>query len=193
MTNIVLYGDGLICPPHGYGETFADLLALRCPSAAVQTFQTGGEALDLDAGLKGAAFHVIGKAPDLVFLNFGHSDLVKKNPVEKMAASMALLLQLLIAKTQANIVFASCFPTFLSEEFRENGEAYNSALKPLTSDRAIFLDLNTPILDFLAKHHQNSGEIRALHQNPLRLTSMGRILLAHAALDELLRLKLIIP
>ena len=193
MTNIVLYGDGLICPPQGFGESFADLLTLRCPSAAIQIFQTGGETLDLEAGLKGAAFQVIGKAPDLVFLSFGHSDLLKKTPAEKMAELMSDLLRLLIAKTRANIVFSTCFPNFLSEELRENGRAYNTALQPLTSERAIFLDLNSPILDFLVKHHQNSGEKRALHQNPQRLTSMGRILLAHTALEGLLSRNLIIP
>ena len=186
MKNLVFYGDGLLCPPEGYGEQLMDLLVLRHPEAAFQSFHPGEENLTLDAALKGAAFHVLGKAPDFVYLELGNPDLLKSEEPESMLAALEGLLHLILQKTRAQVAFTSVCEAFLPEESqREKARVYNAGLPSLVRDRVLFLDMNKRVNEFLEKHRKGPGEKRALHQHPLRLTSMGRVFLAQAALENL--------
>ena len=186
MKNLVFYGDGLLCPPNGYGESIMDLLLLQNPESNVQSFHSGETGLLLENALKGAPLHVLGKAPDWVFLGLGLPDLLQSRNPTLMRETLESLLQLILLKTRAEIVFTSIIEAFLPEESqREKAVAYNSSLSSLTGERLLFLDLNASVQLFLEKHRQGSGEKRALHVLPLQLTSMGRVFLSHSALRNL--------
>jgi hypothetical protein len=188
MKNFVFYGDGLLCPPEGYSEQIVDGLVLRHPEAAFQSFHPGEQNLTLEAAFKGAPFHIIGKAPDLVFLGVGSVDVLQSAEPSAMLANLEALLQLIQQKTRASIAFTSVCEAFLPEEsLRERARAYNAGLPALgrSQERLIFLDLNAEVNAFLARHRQGAGEKRALHVLPLRLTSMGRVFLSHTVLENL--------
>ncbi len=176
----------MLCPPEGYGEQLVDLLVLRHPAAAFQSFHPGEESLTLEAAFKGAPLHILGKAPDFVYLALGNADLLESDDPKSMIRSLDALLQLVQQKTKARIAFASVCEAFLPEASqRENAAVYNAGLPALAGDRVSFLDLNTLVNGFLEKHRQGPGEKRALHQAPLQLTSMGRVFLSHAAMENL--------
>jgi len=186
MKNLVFYGDGLLCPPEGYSEQVVDRLVLRHPEAAFQSYHPGEQNLTLEAALKGAPFHVIGKAPDVVFLGIGNADLLHSAEPAAMHAGLEALLQLIQQKTRAHLAFTSVCEAFLPEESqREKARVYNAGLSALAGERAILLDLNGHVNAFLERHRQGAGEKRALHVLPLQLTSMGRIFLSHMAVENL--------
>jgi len=188
MKNLVFYGDGLLCPPEGYSEQLMDGLVLRHPEAALQSFHPGEQHLTLEAAFKGAPFHVIGKAPDFVFLGLGTADLLQSAEPSGMRANLEALLQLIQHKTRAHLAFTSVCEAFLPEESqREKARAYNAGLSALAGngERVSFLDLNSHANAFLEKHRRGAGEKRALHVLPLQLTSMGRVFLSHTALENL--------
>lgn len=186
MKNLVFYGDGLLCPPDGYGENVVDLLVSQNPGAAVQSFHRGETTLTLEAALKGAALHVLGKAPDWVYLGLGTPDFLQSRNPERTRETLDSLLQLILLKTKAKIAFTSVCEAFLPEENqRESARIYNASLPALVNERVLLIDLNSNVHSFLEKHRQGSGEKRALHVLPLQLTSMGRIFLSHVALKNL--------
>ncbi len=186
MKNLVFYGDGLLCPPEGYGEDIVDLLVMQHPETAVQSFHPGEKALTLEAGFKGAPFHVVGKAPDWVYLGLGLADLLHSADPKIMRETLESLLQLILQKTRAQIAFTSVCEAFLPEESqREQAKIYNASLSSLSGERTFFVDLNTSVNQFLEKHRQGPGEKRALHLLPLQLTSMGRVFMSHTALKNL--------
>lgn len=187
MKNLVFYGDGLLCPPEGYGEQIVDLLVLRHPELPFQSFHPGDQNLTLEAALKGAPMSVIGKAPDFVFLGMGNADVLHSSASpETLLKSLESMLHMILQKTRAHIAFTSVCEAFLPEEpQRLAARAYNFALPPLAGDRVHFLDLNQQVNSFLEKHRKGSGEKRALHSHPLGLTSMGRVFLSHVASENL--------
>jgi lysophospholipase L1-like esterase len=186
LKKIVFYGDGLLCNPDGYGEQIADLLTLRHPETAFQSFHYGETELTLQAARKDAALHVLGKAPDWVYLGLGHPDLLLSTSEATMLGHLDDLLKLILQKTRAHIVLASVCEAFLFEEAqKEAARSYNAKLSSLMDERVLFLDLNSRVNEFLIHHRRGSGEKRALHSSPLKLTSMGRVFLSHAALESL--------
>ena len=159
---------------------------MRKPNGAFQSFHLGEESLSLETAEKQAAFHVIGKAPDLIFLGMGHTDLLAGKSSDAMRIAFASLLDLLQAKTQAHIAFASICEAFFPEENqRETARTFNTTLSAFAGPRTRFLDLNSPVNTFLDQHRQGKGEKRALHLSPTRLTSMGRVLLAEILFQQL--------
>ncbi len=186
MKNFVFYGDGLLCPPEGYSEQIVDRLVLIRPEAAFQSFHPGEQNLTLEGALKNAPFHILGKAPDFVFLGLGNADLLRSAEPPAMRANLEALLQLILQKTRARIAFTSVCEAFLPEDSqREQARIYNAELSALDGERVVCLDLNSQLNACLEKHRQGAGEKRALHVSPLQLTSMGRIFLSHAALENL--------
>ncbi len=172
-----------MCPPAGYGEHVLDLLVLRHPGAALKAYHPGEERLTLEAALAGLA-PVIGKAPDFLHLGFGHTDvLVGRSPGEVLQG-FEVLLQTLLMKTQARITLANLCEAFLPEAMRVAARECNVALKALEGDRVQVLDLNLPVLQFLDRHRRGGGEKRSLHENALRLTSLGRTLLARTVFEQ---------
>ena len=186
MKNLVFYGDGLLCPPDGYGEAIVDLLVARNPAIAIQSFNPGENGLTLEAALKSTPLHLLGKAPDWVYLGLGHPDLLQSRDPKSMRETLESLLQLILLKTRARIAVTSVLEDFLPEDSqREKARMFNASLSTLTGERVLFLDLNTNVHEFLEKHRQGPGEKRALHALPLQLTSLGRIFLSQLALKNL--------
>ena len=186
MKNLVFYGDGLLCPPEGYGEQLVDLLVLRHPEVSFQSFHPGEMHLTLDAALKGAPFQVLGKAPEFVYLGLGHPDFLKPADPNALYSSLESLVQLILQKTRAKVAFTSVCEAFLPEESqRDMASVYNRRLPSLANDRVLFLDMNSSVNAFLEIHRRGPGEKRALHQQSLQLTSMGRVFMSNMALENL--------
>ena len=163
-----------------------DLLVMHHPGTAFESFHPGEQNLTLEAALRGAPLHVIGKAPDFVYLALGHADLLQSSQPDSMMKNLEDILQMILLKTRTRIAFTSICEAFLPEESqRESARAYNAKLPALAGDRLLFLDLNAHVASFLERHRRGTGEKRALHSQPLRLTSMGRVFLSHAALENL--------
>jgi hypothetical protein len=176
----VFYGDGLSCPPEGYAEHIVELLVLRRPEVAIKSFYPGEENLTLEAALRGAPA-LIGKAPDFVYLAVGAADLLRGTEPESALENLAALLQVLLLKTQARVVVANVCTAFLPQELRASAVAFNEGLNALCGERVIVADLDLPVTTFLEAHRRGGGEKRALHAQPLRLTSMGRVFLSNTA------------
>jgi hypothetical protein len=182
VKKLVFYGDGLLWPPEGYGEQLVDLLVFERPAETFQSFHPGEESLSLEKALKGAPLHLIGKAPDFIYLSIGAADLLQGHSPDSSLAELDHLLRLLQQKTRAQIFFPSLCTPFFPEEIRAQALAFNAGLPDLVRKAgANFLDLDFPACAFLDRHRQGKGEKRALHQGPLRLTSMGRVFFSQTA------------
>jgi hypothetical protein len=181
LKNLVFHGDGLICPPEGYGEQIVELLTLRRPGAAFTSFLPGEENLTLDAALRGAAA-LIGKAPDFVLLGLGNADMLRGVAPAEALETLRALVQVLLLKTQARVSVATVCGAFLPPEARAGAAAFNAGLPSLSGDRVGLIDLDGPVNGFLDAHRRGGGEKRSLHAQPLRLTSMGRVFLSNTAL-----------
>lgn len=186
VKNLVFCGDGVLCPQEGYGETLVELLTLRHPAASFRSYLRGEEELTAEGALREAPA-LIGKAPDFVLLGVGHADLLGGAEPERSLARLNELVQLLSLKTQARLAVASLCTPFLPEELRPAAAEFNAGLGALggAPDRLRVVDLDASVRAFLEAHRRGNGEKRALHVRPLRPTSMGRLLLAHATWDAL--------
>ena len=185
----MFYGDGLLCPPDGYGEGIVELLVMRRPDAAVKSFHPGEESLTLEAALRGAP-SLIGKAPDLAYIALGAADALRGTDPDEALSSLRALLQVLRLKTTAHLAVANVCTAFLPSEARPAAAVFNAGLAALAAGgedatRLTLVDLDGPVTAFLEAHRRGPGEKRSLHAQPLRLTSMGRLLLARAAFERL--------
>ena len=177
----MFYGDGLLCPPEGYGEGIVELLVLRHPDAAFRSFHHGEESLALDAALRGAA-SLIGKAPDFVFLGLGNVDMLRGVAPAEALASLRALIQVVLLKTQARVAVANVCGAFLPPEARAGAAGYNAGLMGLpgeSGDRVRVVNIDDPVNAFLEAHRRGGGEKRSLHVRPLCPTSMGRVFLSN--------------
>lgn len=180
MKKLVFHGDGLLCPPDGYGEAMVELLVLERPEAAIRSYHPGEEKLRVEEALR-AAPALIGKAPDFIHLGVGSVDLLEGVAPETALEALKALVQLLVLKTQAVVSVATLIPAFLPPEARPAAEAFNAGLAALAAERVRVTDLDTPVRAFLDAHRRAAGEKRSLHAQPLKPTSMGRAFLARAA------------
>jgi hypothetical protein len=180
LKNLVFYGDGLLCPPEGYGEQIIELLVMRRPAAGFKSFHPGEETLTLETALRGAP-SLIGKAPDFVYIGLGSADMLRG--VEPAAAieNLRALIQLLMLKTQARVALAKVCAAFLPPEARVSAAAFNAGLDDLATDRVGIVNLDNPVSGFLEAHRRGGGGKHSLHLTPLRLTSMGRVFLSNTA------------
>jgi hypothetical protein len=184
VKNLVFCGDGVLCSPEGYGDLLVELLTLRRPAAAIQSFVRGEPELTTESALRDAPA-LIGKAPDFVLLGVGHADMLRGEDPARALARLRDLVQLLLLKTHAEVALASLCTAFLPAEAREAAAAFNAGLADLSGPRVRVADLDAPVRAFLEAHRRGEGEKRALHVQALRPTSMGRLLLAYAAWDAL--------
>ncbi len=191
LKNLVFYGDGLLCPPEGYGEQIVELLVLQRPDATFKSFHPGEEQLSLEAALRGAPA-VIGKAPDFVYIGVGGGDLLRGVEVGTALETLRALLQVLYIKTPARIAVANLCTAFFPQEARAAAAEFNAGIAALGSDRVGIVDLDDPVNLFLEAHRRGAGEKRSLHSHPMRPTSMGRVFLAHKAF-ALLELESLFP
>ena len=190
VKNLVFCGDGVLCPQDGYGDLLVELLTLRRPAASFHSFVRGEAELTTEGALRDAPA-LIGKAPDFVLLGVGHADILRGDEPALALARLRDLVQLLLIKTHADVAVASLCTAFLPAEAREAATAFNADLPDLVDRtstagaRVRVADLDAPVRAFLEAHRRGGGEKRALHVQSLRPTSMGRLLLAHAAWDAL--------
>jgi hypothetical protein len=180
MKNLVFYGDGLLCPPDGYGEAIIELLVTNRPRAVFKSFHSGEENLSLEAALRGAPA-LIGKAPDLVVLGLGTVDVLHAVSTAESLERLAALIQLLVLKTQARVAVATVCGAFLPLEARPAAHEFNRGLAQLAENRVEIIDLDSAVAAFLEDHRQGAGEKRSLHAHALKLTSTGRVFLSNTA------------
>lgn len=186
MKKITLLGDGVLSGPTGFGDTLINLLIARRPDLPLQSFQFGQDGSTLASMLRDAPFHIIGKAPDVVVLGGGYSDLAAGT--DPLAAVKVLedLTALLLSKTAAVLCIANLAEAFLSgrEGLPDAAGTFNRALSRMPAMRVKVLDLDARARSFLERHREGPGEKRALHNDWNRLTGLGRLLLAEAAYAE---------
>ena len=180
MKNLVFHGDGLLCPPDGYGEAMVELLVLARPDAAIKSYHPGDENLRAEGALRAAPV-LIGKAPDFIHLGVGGVDILDGTAPETVLEALTALVQLLTQKTHAAVSVATLVSPFLPPESRPAAEAFNAGLAALAAERVRVTDLDTPVRAFLDAHRRAAGEKRSLHATPLKPTSMGRAFLARTA------------
>src|SRR5690606_8846591 len=102
-------GDGLLCPPEGYGEAVVELLVTRRPGAAFKSYHVGEEQLTAVAALP-VAPALIGKAPDLVVIGLGTADMAQELAPEASLEKLGALLQVLLLKTQTRVALTTVCP-----------------------------------------------------------------------------------
>lgn len=183
----MFYGDGLLCPPEGYGESIIELLVMHSPTAVFKSFHPGEESLATAAALNGVA-PLIGKAPDFVLLSLGSADMLLGTGAVATLENLESLVQLLVSKTHARVSVGNLCEAFLPEGIREEARVCNAGiaeLPQLFQGRVGILDLNRPVQKFLEAHRRGSGEKHSLHARPLCPTSMGRVFLSNVAYDNL--------
>jgi hypothetical protein len=182
VKKIIFWGDGILAGPNGFSELLLNHIFLHHPRADVGTSQYGDESETWQDAAKSTPFHVIGKAPDLVVLGFGYSDLAAGRDPEAIAHTASAAITLMLQKTQTRICLLSLISSFFAEETeREQCHALNQKLRGLAGPRVDFVDLEGRVENFLAEHKQGAGEKRSLHLDACRLTPLGRLFLAHHA------------
>ena len=190
MKKLVLYGDGFLCPPGGYGESLIDLLVMRRPEAAFTASLPGEEGLTLETALHRDVPLLVGKAPDFMHVCLGTVDMLRGVDPAEAFASLESLVQVLLQKTLARLAVATLCEAFLPPDARPAAVEFNLALPALLGDRLEIIDLNSPVNLFFERHRRGTGEKRSLYEGardgaPPRLTSMGRVFLSHAAYGQL--------
>lgn len=180
MKKIIFWGDGILAGPHGFSELLLNHIFLHHPRADVATYQYIDETWQEAA--RNTPLHVIGKAPDLVVLGFGYSDLAAGRDPEEIAQTAKAAVTLMLQKTQSRVCLLSVVSSFFPEDAeRERCHALNQALRASAGPRVDFVDLEGRVERFLAEHKLGAGEKRSLHLDSSRLTPLGRLFLAHHA------------
>jgi len=176
---LVLYGDGLICPPDGFGEIFLDHLLMMAPGASWQSSIQGSETLSLKQALSEISLHVIGKAPQQLLLAFGAGEIAMGQAPENLAKYLEEMLHLVTTKTQSQVALLSLPEAFFPVgETRQSAVKYNRILASLAKPGIYHLSINPAIESFLAQHRESLGEKKSLHFAPNRLTTLGKLFLA---------------
>ncbi len=182
MNKIILFGDGILAGPHGFGELLLDFLFVHHPRAPVSTALYGDKGTDYARVLREAPFHIIGKTPQLVVLALGQADVLSDKPVPAILEEVRHIVSLVETKTTARLYLGNvCSAFFAGEEHWGKAEQLNRGLAELSIARGGLLDLESCAKDFLEEHSAGSGEKHSLHANNHSLTSLGRLLLARFA------------
>jgi hypothetical protein len=177
----VLYGDGLLVSPSGFGETLLDHLLLVSPQATWQASIQGSEEMTLALAQQEASWRVIGKAPHGVVLAFGAKEIESGAQAKSLLAHLDEILTLIAAKTHAQIHLVSLPLAFFAEgTTRMEGELYNRGLQARSLGNWTYCDVNPDVDAFLAQHRNSLGEKRALHLQASKPTQLGRLLLAQS-------------
>jgi len=182
MRKIIFWGDGILAGPSGCAELLLNHIFLHHPRADVGTSLYGNETETWQDAAKNTPFHVIGKAPDLVVLGFGYSDLSAGRAPEDIAAAAQGVVTLMLQKTQCRVCLLSVVSSFFAEDAdRERCHALNRRMREMAGPRVEYIDLEGRVERFLAEHKLGAGEKRSLHLDSHRLTPLGRLFLAHHA------------
>lgn len=182
---LVLYGDGLLTPPHGFGELLLDALLLKAPALAWQASLQGSEDLGVEKAFHEASWRLLGKAPQEAILALGATEIQKGAKAKDLLPWLQELLQLIHNKTQAEIALVTLPLAFFPEgSAREEAGFWNAALAELDSGVIACFDLNAPVQAFFREHRESLGEKRALHVAANRLTMLGKLLLAQTVAEN---------
>ncbi len=188
MKKLQFLGDGLLGGLSGYGEMLAGLFFLERPESDIVLHSYTSEGMTFQEALRDAPIHVIGKAPDILFLALGYKDMEGEIDLHSVGESAFSLVKLLLQKTSANLYIANLCPELYSEETstRARINTFNPILETLRSERIQILDVATPVSAFLAKHRLSPGEQRSIHANSNRLTVLGKLLFSRIVFSKLL-------
>jgi hypothetical protein len=183
MKKIIFWGDGILAGPSGFAELLSNHIFLHHPKADVSTSFYGGETAAWHDAVKETPLHVIGKAPDLVILGFGYTDLTAGKSPEEIAQAAHGVVTLMLQKSQARVCLLSVVSSFFSEEAdRKRCQTLNRHLRDLQGGpRVQMVDLEGRVEWFLGEHMQGPGEKHSLHLDRNRLTPLGRLFMAHHA------------
>jgi hypothetical protein len=185
MKRCILYGDGLISLPQGFGEALIDSIWLDFPDLPLQAMVAGEEGLTCVQAAKEAPPHLIGKSPHRILLSLGGMDAVSGAPLSESLEGLKDLLALLHRKTVSELWVLSLIPEFLvpagaSPDFISG---FNSSLVAFTEEfgsRIRILEAGPGVKTFLSRHREGEGDKHSLHMGPDKLTSLGARLLAKA-------------
>ncbi len=182
MKKIIFWGDGILAGPSGFAELLSNHIFLHHPRADVSTSLYGGESSAWHDAVKETPLHVIGKAPDLVVLGFGYTDLAAGKTPDEIAQMASGVVTLMLQKTQARICLLSTVSSFLVEDAeRERCHGLNRHIRDLSGPRVNLVDLEGRVEWFYGEHRQGPGEKHSLHLDRNRLTPLGRLFMAHHA------------
>jgi hypothetical protein len=182
MKKIIFWGDGILAGPSGFQELLSKHIFLHHPRADVKSYPYGGETASWQDAVRETPLHVIGKAPDLVVLGFGYTDLAAGRTSVEIVQQASGVITLMLQKTQARICLLSTVSSFLDEESeRERCGLLNSHMRDLTGPRVSWVDLEGRVEWFHNEHRQGPGEKHSLHLDRNRLTPLGRLFMAHHA------------
>jgi hypothetical protein len=182
VKKIIFWGDGILAGPSGFAELLSNHIFLHHPRADVKTFFYGGDLANWQDVVKDAPLHAIGKAPDLVILGFGYTDLAAGRTPEEISQMAHGVVTLLLQKTQSRVCLLSTVSSFFPEETdRERCHALNRRLRDLSGPRVSLVDLEGRVEWFFSEHREGPGEKHSLHLDRNRLTPLGRLFMAHHA------------
>ena len=182
MKKIIIWGDGILAGPSGFAELLSNHIFLHHPRADVSTSLYGGETASWQSAVKETPLHVIGKAPDLVVLGFGYTDLAAGHTAMDIVQMASGMITLMLQKTQARICLLTTVSSFLPDEpERERCRVLNRHMRELTGPRVTLVDLEGRVEWFHSEHRQGPGEKHSLHLDRNRLTPLGRLFMAHHA------------
>lgn len=182
MKKIIFWGDGILAGPSGFAELLSNHIFLHHPRADVFTSLYGGEQAGWNDAARETPLHVIGKAPDLVILGFGYTDLAAGRSADDIALAAQGVVNLMLQKTQSRICLLSMVSSFFAEEAdREACRALNRRYAMDADARVSLVDLDSKVEWFFREHRQGPGEKHSLHLDRNRLTPLGRLFLAHHA------------
>jgi hypothetical protein len=175
----VFYGDGLLVPTTGFGETLLDHLLLRAPNATWQASLQGVEEMTAASAIQDLSWRVIGKAPHGVFLVLGAQEIFGGVTAADLLPTMREIMHLIMGKTHSQIhLFALPLAFFPEGAIREEARKFNEGLLSWVGGDCTHCDVNPAVDAFLLEHRQSMGEKRALHVQPTKPTQLGRLLLA---------------
>ena len=181
MKKIIFWGDGILAGPSGFAELLSNHIFLHHPRADVSTSLYGGEQAGWQDTVRETPLHVIGKAPDLVVLGFGYTDLADGKSPDEIARLAHGVLNLMLQKTHTRICILSVVSGFFIEDSdRERCHALNKAFR-VSDPRISLVDLDRKVDEFFQEHKQGPGEKHSLHLDRSRLTPLGKLFLAHHA------------
>ncbi len=182
MNKIILFGDGILAGPQGFGEVLLDFLFLHHPRAPVSSSIYGDKDTDYARVLRECPLHIIGKTPQLVVLALGKADIHSSKPVPAILEEIRHIISMVETKTKARLYIANvCSPLFAGEDAWGKAEQLNRGLAEVAISRGGFIDLHGCAETFLDEHRQGPGEKHSLHSQDHALTSLGRLVLADFA------------
>jgi len=187
MIKIVSFGDRLFHSPSGYGSLLHPQLICADPSAPLDIHSFSSEGLTYGDVLGQIPMHVIGKAPNQVFLGLGYHD-ISKLSVEAIEETLSSVISLIKDKTQSEILLANLCTVFFEgdENIQRKCIDYNQICAELCEKFGLHLvDFDTETSEFLKVHISGEGQKLSLHTEGPNLTVIGALFLSRIASNRI--------